>query len=134
MITCLETNLVSIYEFGRHTSDVSSPQRKKLKTAQKQFCRELAEHHQRPMRIRHALARKFSTPLADLPNLKVVQNSENHFSRTYLENQDRVDELRDWVHARTFTGSEAMAQPLTFGWVLDPEGNPVVGNGSDVTG
>jgi hypothetical protein len=103
MITCLETNLMSIYEFGQHTSDASSPQRTKLMTAQKQFCRELTEHHQRPMRIRHALARKFATPLAGLPNLKVVQNFVNHYARTYLENHDRVDGLREWIHARVFT-------------------------------
>ncbi|KAE8900794.1 hypothetical protein PF003_g14936 [Phytophthora fragariae] len=131
MTTCLETNLVSIYEFVRIPSDVSSPQRKMLTTAQKQFCRELAEQHQRPMRIHHAPARKFSTPLADLPNLKVLQNFVNHYSRTYLENHDRVDGLREWIHARTFTESEAMAQPFTFGWDLGPEGKPVVGNGSD---
>jgi hypothetical protein len=44
-MTYLEMNLVSVYEFGQHTRDVSSPQRKKLTTAQKLFCRELAEHH-----------------------------------------------------------------------------------------
>jgi hypothetical protein len=90
VITCLETNLVSVYKFGQQTSNPDSPQRKYLTSAQKQFCRELVEHHQL-MCIRHTLARKFSTALADLPNLKVVPNFMNHYSSTCLANHDRED-------------------------------------------
>eukprot|EP00644_Phytophthora_capsici_P001290 jgi/Phyca11/105259/e_gw1.10.587.1 len=110
IVTCLETGHVSIFEYGAHNTHVSSPKRKKLTTTQKTYCRELADEHLRPMRIRHALARKFSTPLEDLPPLKT---------------------LRAWVHARAYTGLETMTQTFTFGWELDSSGKPIVGNGSD---
>nr|CAI72252.1 hypothetical protein PI35.0030 [Phytophthora infestans] len=131
IVTCLETAHVSIFEYGAHNTRVSSPNSKKLTTTQKIYCRELADEHLRPMRIRHALARKFSTPLEDLPPLKTVQNFVNNYSRTYLENHDRVQELRAWVHARAYTGLETMTQTFTFGWKLDSSGKPIVGNGSD---
>eukprot|EP00644_Phytophthora_capsici_P003947 jgi/Phyca11/108692/e_gw1.15.210.1 len=132
LLTCLSTSRMSIYESGAHTTLLASPQRKKkLTTAQKTFCREMAAHHLRPQRIRHALARKFDTSLENLPGLQVVQNFVNHYSRSSLQNHDRVDEMRDWVHARVFTGEEALDQPFTFVWRLDCDGRPVVGNGSN---
>jgi hypothetical protein len=67
----------------------------------------------------------------ELPALTTVQNFVNHYSRTHLVNNDRVDDLRDWIHARAFTGEEPIAQPFSFGWDLDSEGKPIVGNGSD---
>ncbi|KAE8980802.1 hypothetical protein PR002_g24010 [Phytophthora rubi] len=120
-LACLKNDEVSIYEFGEHASGVSSPKKKKLTGAQKEFCRELTNNHLRPMRIRHAMARKFEIALEELPALTTVQNSVNHYSRTYRVNNDRVDDLRDWIHARAFT----------FGWDLDRDGKPIVGNGSD---
>ncbi|KAK1940906.1 hypothetical protein P3T76_007612 [Phytophthora citrophthora] len=130
-LTCLKSEEVSIYEFGEHASGVSSPKKKKLTSTQKDFCRELTNHHLRPMRIRNAMARKFETALEELPALSTVQNFVNHYSRTYLVNNDRVDDLRDWIHARAFTGEEPMTQAFTFGWDLDSDGKPTVGNGSD---
>ncbi|KAE8978931.1 hypothetical protein PR001_g24703 [Phytophthora rubi] len=130
-LTCLKNDEVSIYEFGEHASGVSSPKKKKLTGAQKEFCRELTNNHLRPMRIRDAMARKFEIALEELPALTTVQNFVNHYSRTYLVNNDRVDDLRDWIHARAFTGEEQMAQAFAFGWDLDRDGKPIVGNGSD---
>ncbi|KAE8984776.1 hypothetical protein PR002_g22836 [Phytophthora rubi] len=83
------------------------------------------------MRIRHAMARKFEIVLEDLPALTTVQNFVNHYSRTYLVNNDRLDDLRDWIHARAFTGEEQMTQAFTFGWNLDRDDKPIVGNSSD---
>ncbi|KAG3057166.1 hypothetical protein PI125_g25445 [Phytophthora idaei] len=48
-----------------------------------------------------------------------------------MENHDRVNELRAWVHDRAYNSSESMTETLTFGWQLDNTGKPVVGNGSD---
>ncbi|RLN44479.1 hypothetical protein BBJ28_00023857 [Nothophytophthora sp. Chile5] len=109
----------------------STPARKKLTTTQKAFCRELAENHLRPMGIRHALARKFSTPLEELPTLKTVQNFVNHHGRTQMQNHDRVDELRTWIRERAYNGSGLTNQAFTFAWEMDNTGKPIVGNGSD---
>ncbi|POM58929.1 Hypothetical protein PHPALM_36358 [Phytophthora palmivora] len=131
-LTCQKSEEVSIYEFDEHASGASSPKKKKkLTSAQKEFCRELTNHHLRPMQIRHAMARKFETALEELPALSTVQNFVNHYSRTYLANNDRVDDLRDWIHASAFTGAEPVTQAFTFGWDLDCDGKPIVGNGSD---
>ncbi|KAG2783485.1 hypothetical protein PC129_g19708 [Phytophthora cactorum] len=81
IVTCLETEHASIYQYGTHNTSVSSPTRKKLSSTQKAFRRELADNHLRPMRIRHAPSRKFSTPFDDLPFLKSVQNFDNNYDR-----------------------------------------------------
>ncbi|KAG2770167.1 hypothetical protein PC129_g11338 [Phytophthora cactorum] len=62
-VTCLNSEHASNFEYADHHTVASSPKRKKLSTTQKAFCRELAENHLRPMRIRHMLSRKFSTTL-----------------------------------------------------------------------
>ncbi|OWY93319.1 hypothetical protein PHMEG_00037338, partial [Phytophthora megakarya] len=130
-VTCLDSDITSIFEYGEHTSLTTSPRKKKLTSTQKQFCREMASHHLRPMRIRHALSQKFDIPLDDLPTLMTVQNFVNYYSRTYMENHDRVDEIRAWVHANAFTGNEPLSRAFTFGWEHDHEGKLIVGNGSD---
>eukprot|EP00644_Phytophthora_capsici_P003059 jgi/Phyca11/102906/e_gw1.7.573.1 len=110
LLSCEATQRVSIYVYGAHATEVSSPKKKKLTTAQKTYCREKADDHIRPLRIRHGMSRKFSTPLEDLPALSVVQNFVNHYSRTYLDNHDRT---------------------FTFCWEADAQGLPKVGDGSD---
>ncbi|RLN95579.1 hypothetical protein BBJ28_00020192 [Nothophytophthora sp. Chile5] len=131
MVTCLESQHASIFEYGEHHTMASTPARKKLTTTQKAFCRELAENHLQPMRIRHALARKFSTPLEELPTLKTVQNFVSHHGRTQMQNHDRVDELRAWIRERAYNGSELTNQAFTFAWEMDNTGKPIVCNGSD---
>ncbi|GMF44936.1 unnamed protein product [Phytophthora fragariaefolia] len=131
MVTCLKTDEISIYTVGEHTSEAPSPKTKKLTGSQKAFCRDLAEHHLRPMRIRSAMSRRFGTSLQDLPALSTVQNFVNYHARAHLGNNDRGDDVREWVHAHAYTGEEGMTQPFTFGWDLDCEGKPIVGNGSD---
>lgn len=130
LLTCLETDLVSIYECGQHTSaGPLNEQRFILTDVLKAYCREMAEQHLRPMRIRSGMSRKFNIPLKDVP-LKVVQNFVYSYARSKLDNHDLVDELRKWIHARAFSGCEEVTQPFTFGWHLDSNGKPVVGNGS----
>jgi hypothetical protein len=118
MLTCLESQHASIFEYGEHRTTAPTPAPKKLTTTQKAFCRELAENHLRPMRIRHALARKFATPLEELPSLKTVQNFVNHHGRTQMQNHDRVDELRSWIRERAYNGSELTNQAFTFAWEM----------------
>ncbi|ETL47613.1 hypothetical protein L916_02656, partial [Phytophthora nicotianae] len=107
------------------------PKKKKFTKAQKDFCRELADQHLRPMRIRLALSRKFETSLMDLPPLTTVQNFVNYYSRTYLENYDRLKELKMWIYTHAYNGSEQMTQPFAFGCEYDSDGKLVVGNASD---
>ncbi|ETP49589.1 hypothetical protein F442_04909 [Phytophthora nicotianae P10297] len=89
------------------------------------------DQHLRALRIRLALSRKFSTSFADLPPLQTVQNFANCYSRTYLDNHDRLEELRSWIHAHAYNGGEEMTQAFEFGWEYDREGQLVIGNGSD---
>ncbi|OWZ06070.1 hypothetical protein PHMEG_00021730, partial [Phytophthora megakarya] len=105
-LACLQTDTVTVYDYGEHTTSVSSPRAKRFTSAQKAFCREMAEHHLRPVRIRHALARKFETPLEAFPTLGTVQNFVNYYSRKYLENHDQVDAIKEKLHDMAFKGSE----------------------------
>uniref|UniRef100_H3GUC6 Uncharacterized protein n=1 Tax=Phytophthora ramorum TaxID=164328 RepID=H3GUC6_PHYRM len=131
-LRCLKSDEVSIYEFGEHASRVSSPKKKKMTSRQKEFCHELTNHHLRLMGIRHAMARKFELALKELPASTTVQHFVNHYSQTCLVNNDRVDDLRGWIHARDFRGEEPVTQAFTFGWDLDRDGKPTIVNGSDV--
>ncbi|OWZ17435.1 hypothetical protein PHMEG_0008626 [Phytophthora megakarya] len=45
---------------------------RKLALTQKAFCCDLAEHHLRPMRTRHAISRNFDTQLDDLQALNTL--------------------------------------------------------------
>ncbi|OWY91781.1 hypothetical protein PHMEG_00039500 [Phytophthora megakarya] len=118
--TVIETGLQSVYDFGEHRSAVSSPIAKRLTPEHKEFCREMAANHLRPLRIRHALSRKFDTPLEQLPSLT-----------QYLDNHDQVDVIEAWINCKAFTGSETEAQLFTFGWETDGDAKLVVRNGSD---
>ncbi|GMF31296.1 unnamed protein product [Phytophthora fragariaefolia] len=64
-LSCLKYELVSIYTAGYHTTAVSSPWKKKLTSTQKAFCRELADHHLKSMRIRNRMSKKFGMLLQD---------------------------------------------------------------------
>ncbi|ETP44455.1 hypothetical protein F442_08951 [Phytophthora nicotianae P10297] len=77
------------------------------------------------------MSQKFVMVLQDLPSLSTIQNFVQHYSRTHLTRNDRVDDIRKWIHERAFTGEEGLAQPFTYAWDLDADGKPVVGNGSD---
>ncbi|KAE9227258.1 hypothetical protein PF005_g4783 [Phytophthora fragariae] len=77
------------------------------------------------------MSRRFETVLQDLPSLSTVQNFVQHYSRTHLTRNDRVDDLRKWTHEGALTGQEDLAQPFTYAWALDADGKPVVGNDSD---
>ncbi|KAG3148562.1 hypothetical protein PC128_g23563 [Phytophthora cactorum] len=131
VVTCLETKIACICEFGDHLTTAEVTKRKKLTLTQKNFCRELANQHLRPIRIRLALSRKLGTSLEDLPSLTTVQTFVNHYSRTYLENHDCLKELTAWIHAHAFNGSEQITQPFAFGWNNDYDRRLMVGNGSD---
>eukprot|EP00644_Phytophthora_capsici_P010919 jgi/Phyca11/104701/e_gw1.9.628.1 len=110
MVTCLDNEHASIFEFGQHSSPAATPASKKLTFRHKAFCRDLAEQHLRPIRTRHALARKFGAPLEELPALKT--------------------ELAAWIRDHAYTGREGMAEPFTFAWHMDNQGKPIIGNGS----
>ncbi|EGZ30152.1 hypothetical protein PHYSODRAFT_323584 [Phytophthora sojae] len=131
LLVCLKTRRTTILEQEEHFSQASSPKRLKLSSAQKQFCRELTEERLRPMRIRHALSRQFGVALDLLPSLTTVQNYVNNYSRSMLNNHDRVDDIRKWIGDRAYTGEEPMTQPFTFSWEIDMHGRPLVGDGSD---
>jgi hypothetical protein len=130
-LSCMKNDVVSIFQAGEHVTAASSPKRKRLTPSQKTYVQDLTLHHLRPMRIRHALSRKFEMVLEDLPSLSTVQNVVQHYPRTHLKHNDRVDDLRKWIHERAFTGREDLAQTFTYAWDLDADGKPVVGNGSE---
>ncbi|OWY95954.1 hypothetical protein PHMEG_00033902 [Phytophthora megakarya] len=85
----------------------------------------------RPARIRNSMPRKFQVAIEGLPELKVVQNVSNYFRKTYVMNNDFVDEIADYIHTFEFNGSEADSSAFTFSWRNDDNGHIDVGIGSD---
>ncbi|RLN86931.1 hypothetical protein BBJ28_00010512 [Nothophytophthora sp. Chile5] len=132
LLICFDTSHTSIYQAGAHFTDAHSPKKKKkLTKTQKSFCREMAAERMKSMRLRQALARKFDVSIEALPELSAIQNYVNNYSRSNLDNHDRVKEITHWIHERAWNGSETDTQPFTFSWELDQDGTPQVGDGSD---
>jgi hypothetical protein len=131
VLVCMDTGDSYIYELGDHFTASSSPKRARLTGTQKDFCRELAQQRLRPLRIQLAMGRKFQLPASDIPPLDKVQNFCNYYSRTELDNHDRLDDLKEWIHSRAYTGSDGEHDMFTFAWDMDEKGKPVVGDGSD---
>ncbi|KAG2845605.1 hypothetical protein PC118_g2005 [Phytophthora cactorum] len=84
-----------------------------------------------PMRIRHALGRKFELRPAALPSLRVVQNILHHYRRTRLGGNDKRKAIVEAVRRAAFSGREDDHDAFTFTSDYDESGMPVVGNGSD---
>ncbi|ETO75078.1 hypothetical protein F444_09312 [Phytophthora nicotianae P1976] len=131
VLVCMDSGDSYIYDLGEHFTASSSPKRARLSGTQKDFCRELAQQRLRPLRIQHAMARKFQLPANYLSPLAKVQNFCNHYSRRELDNYARLDDLTEWIHSRTYTGSEGEHDVFTFAWDMDQKGKPIVGDGSD---
>ncbi|OWZ18369.1 hypothetical protein PHMEG_0007554 [Phytophthora megakarya] len=127
MLSCLlrEEEEVFFYAVGEHIW-VTSSSKKKLTLAQKAFCRDLAEHHLRPMQTRHAIFRTFDTQLDDLQALNIVRKFVDHSSRAYVSNNDHAHDVRYYIHAGAFTDAETTIHPFTFAWDLHCVEKPVV--------
>ncbi|OWZ22015.1 hypothetical protein PHMEG_0003331 [Phytophthora megakarya] len=108
MVTCLTSEVAPIYAVRVHTTEARDPKKKKRIATQKAFCRDLTEHHLRPVRIRHAMSRNFDTLLSDLPALSTIQNFVNVYARTTLGNNDRVDDVRAWIYTHAYTNAAAI--------------------------
>ncbi|KAF1786481.1 hypothetical protein GQ600_22319 [Phytophthora cactorum] len=70
MVTCLESNAVTLY---------------------------MTRENSTPLRILHAMTRKFEKTLQELPELRKVQNTVNHYRRTKLGRSDRYGALSSHV-------------------------------------
>ncbi|ETP09484.1 hypothetical protein F441_14648, partial [Phytophthora nicotianae CJ01A1] len=131
ILTCERSNIMAVYELNEHFSNVVEPRKKVMPPPQKEFCKEMAEQGLKPGHIRNAMKIKMQLSEDTAPTLKMVQNLVNYYSRTKLGNNDRHDKITQLVRDAAFTGRGEHAQAFMFGWDLDVDGKPVVGNGSD---
>ncbi|EGZ24980.1 hypothetical protein PHYSODRAFT_398409, partial [Phytophthora sojae] len=103
---CQETDAVDMHELGEHHSRARTPSKSCITPQQRDFIKEMARENLMPLRIRHALGRKFGLRPAALPSLRSVQNIVHHFR-----------------------GADHDA--FTFTNAYDTSGLPEIGNGSD---
>ncbi|OWZ16379.1 hypothetical protein PHMEG_0009834 [Phytophthora megakarya] len=130
-VTCLDSDVTSIYEYGEHTSPTDSPPQEKTHVNEKAILPRDGKPSPSPDANSTCPIAEIRHPLDDLSTLMTVLNSVNSYSRTYIENHDRVDEIQVWVHANAFTGNEPLSRAFTFGWEYDHEKKLNIGNGSD---
>ncbi|KAG3131814.1 hypothetical protein PI126_g19903 [Phytophthora idaei] len=120
-----------MHELGDHHSRARTPSNSCITPRQRDFIKELAREPLMPMRIRHALGRKFGIRPAALPSLRSVQNVVHHFRRTRLGGNDKRKAIMEAVRASAFSGCEGDHDAFTFTSAYDGSGVPEVGNGSD---
>lgn len=116
-----------MYELGDHLSCARSPAKVSITPLRRDFIKELDRENLMPLRIRHALGRKFNLRPSALPALRTVQNIIHHYRRTRLG-----DKARSWrpygpphlVDVKTITTP-------SFTKDYDGSGLTKVGNGSD---
>ncbi|KAG3154460.1 hypothetical protein PI124_g9616 [Phytophthora idaei] len=128
---CQEADTVDVHELGDHHSRARAPFNSCITPGQRDFIKELARENLMPMRIRHALGRKFGIRPAALPSLRTVQNVVNHFRRTRLSGNDKRKAIMVAVQASAFSGRESDHDAFTFTSAYGGFGVPEVGNGSD---
>ncbi|KAF1771959.1 hypothetical protein GQ600_801 [Phytophthora cactorum] len=131
ILVCQETSDVDMHEQGDHQSRARMPSKPLITPQQRGFIQELARENLMPMRIRHALGRKFELRPAALPCLRVVQNIVHHYHRTRLGGNDKRKAVVEAVRRAAFSGREDDHDAFTFTSDYDESGMPVVGNGSD---
>eukprot|EP00644_Phytophthora_capsici_P001577 jgi/Phyca11/129154/e_gw1.81.146.1 len=99
-----------MYEIGAHISSVASQKKKALTVAQRAFLQDLVRENLKPVRILHALTRKFELSVDELPPLRSIQNI---------------------VERVLFGSQEDDNAAFAFGVGRDASGKVVLGNGSD---
>ncbi|KAE9353357.1 hypothetical protein PF008_g5039 [Phytophthora fragariae] len=130
MLVCLESDTVDMHEVGNHHSRARTPSKCCITPRQRDFIKELARENLMPMRIRHALGRKFGLRPDALPSLRAVQNIVHHFRRTRLGGNDKRKAILEAVRTSAFSGREGDHDAFTFTNSYDGSGSPEVGNGS----
>ncbi|EGZ22933.1 hypothetical protein PHYSODRAFT_353787 [Phytophthora sojae] len=71
ILTCTQSERISIFEDGVHLVAQASPRRRHLTEAQKSFCRNLAEHVLKPVRIRTVGNAIILLPATRLPTTRL---------------------------------------------------------------
>ncbi|KAF1788194.1 hypothetical protein GQ600_3968 [Phytophthora cactorum] len=73
VLVCQEADTVDMHELGDHHSRARTPSNSCITPRQRDFIKELARENPMPMRIQHALGRKFGIRSAALPSLRTAQ-------------------------------------------------------------
>ncbi|EGZ29835.1 hypothetical protein PHYSODRAFT_261215 [Phytophthora sojae] len=111
---CQETDVVDMHELGEHHSRARTPSKSCITPQQRDFIKEMARENLMPLRIRHALGRKFGLRPAALPSLRSVQNIVHHFRRSRLGGNDKRKSIVEAVRASAFSGREGDHDAFTF--------------------
>ncbi|EGZ25570.1 hypothetical protein PHYSODRAFT_257835 [Phytophthora sojae] len=131
VLICQESKTVTMSERGKHFSAANPRRKPTITRAQRAFIHDMTRENLTPLRILHAMSRKFGLRLEDLPEIRKVQNCVSHYLRAKLGGNDRVSDVATHVAAYSFTGSEAEHDAFTFTRDTNARGKCITGDGSD---
>lgn len=131
MLVCQEVKSVYMSELGKHFSAAIPSRKPSITRAQQLFIHAMTRENLTPLRILHAMTRKFERSLENLPELRKVQNCVSHYRRTKLGGNDHVGDVAAHVAAASFTGREDKHDVFSFTQDNDASGKCVAGDGSD---
>ncbi|KUF91676.1 Intraflagellar transport protein 81 [Phytophthora nicotianae] len=121
----------AFYEHENHLANVGSPKERVFTLAMKTQSRTIITDGVKLARIRNSLIDQFSMDRSTVPELKTIQNFVYNYKRSTLINTDFVDDVISLAMESRYCPELDDLTPFSFGYKLDNDGNPVLGDGND---
>ncbi|KAG2920322.1 hypothetical protein PC116_g2930 [Phytophthora cactorum] len=93
--------------------------------------RELVEKDVKPAHIRNELVDSFMLSIDAVRALKQIQNFVYNYRRSTMKNTDVVEDMEEIAAGSQLSDDLPDTTPFTFGYPLDEDGVPELGDGSD---
>ncbi|KAG2763547.1 hypothetical protein PC129_g13029 [Phytophthora cactorum] len=130
-LTCERSKQSHLYQHDQHFAASAPNQRPQLSLAMKAAIRELVEKDVKPSRIRNELVDSFTLSTGAVPALKQIQNFVYNYRRSTIMNTNVVEDMEEITAGSQLFDDLRDTTPFTFGYPLDEDGAPELGDGSD---
>ncbi|KAF4133616.1 hypothetical protein GN958_ATG16953 [Phytophthora infestans] len=129
ILTCERTKQSHLYQHDDHVSapDLGPQLSLKMKAA----IRELVTTDVKPARIRNELVDSFTLLTGAVRALKQIQHFVYSYRRNKMKNTDGVEDMEETAAESQFSDDLPDITPFTFGYPLDEDGAPDLGDIGD---
>ncbi|EGZ06181.1 hypothetical protein PHYSODRAFT_406959, partial [Phytophthora sojae] len=119
------------FEHGYHSSMLSSPRQRPLTRAMKAEIRTMVSSSMKPARIRNRLIDLFNLTATTVPELKTIQKFVYNYKNSVLFHNDVVADVVGLALDSRYSDDMDASVAFSFGYSLDEDGNPVLGEGTE---
>ncbi|GMF80378.1 unnamed protein product [Phytophthora fragariaefolia] len=128
---CETSQLCRLYQHEHRISSGTYATKPKLSRSVKATIADFVLNDMKPARIRNKLIDKLELTTDTVPALKQIQNFVYNYKRSKLSNTDLVEEMVEIAAGSAFWEHLCDTTAFTFGYELDDDGQPVLGDDSD---